>query len=73
MTTKANILLQNYVDAVWEYRLERDSGNEPVSEEAKMDAAELELTTYINDLEKKAVRLADLEETAAERGDLGND
>lgn len=54
MTTKANILLQNYVEAVWEYRLERDSGNEPVYEEAKMDAAELELTNYINDLEQKA-------------------
>lgn len=54
MTTKAHILLQNYVDAVWEYRLERDSGNEPRAEEEKMDAAELELTTYINDLEQKA-------------------
>lgn len=52
MTTKANILLQNYVDAVWEYRLERDSGNDPAAEEEKMDAAELELMTYINSLEK---------------------
>jgi hypothetical protein len=73
MTTKANILLQNYVEAVWEYRLERDSGNEPVAEEAKMDAAELELTTYINELEKKADRLAQLEEDNAERGDLSSD
>lgn len=54
MTTRANILLQNYIEAVWEYRLERDSGNDPSLEEQRMDAAELELTQYIDSLERIA-------------------